>query len=362
MRIGIIGTGAIAPAYLKGMALFPESLNVVACADIQEERAQAFAATHSLEARSLANLLASDDIDLILNLTIPAAHADVSLQILQSGKHVYSEKPLAVTVEDGRRIVGLAQEKGLRVGCAPDTFLGAGGQTARRLIEAGAIGKPVAATAFMMGRGPDSWHPNPFFYYVAGGGPMLDMGPYYLTALVNLLGPIETVTGISGRGVEGRVAGHESVRGQPIPISVNTHIAGMAQFEQGAIATLIMSFDVWAVNLPRIEIYGTEGSLSVPDPNNFDGAVKLWQPENHQWQDVESVHRPDVLRGIGVADMADAIQENKPHRASGEMALHVLETMLAFEESSTEKQHVRLTTRTSQPEALAPNLVKKQGA
>jgi predicted dehydrogenase len=356
MKIGIIGTGAIAPAYIKGMALFPEHLELVACADIQEDRAQIFAKANNLEARSITNLLASDDIDLILNLTIPAAHADVSLQILQAGKHVYSEKPLAATLEDGRKIMELAHEKGLRVGCAPDTFLGAGGQTARRLIEEGAIGKPVAATAFMMGRGPDSWHPNPFFYYVAGGGPMLDMGPYYLTALVNLLGSMDTVTGISGRGIEGRVAGHEGVRGQPIPVSVNTHIAGMAQFEQGTIATLIMSFDVWAVNLPRIEIYGTEGSISVPDPNHFDGTVKLWQPSTDKWQDVESVHRGDVLRGVGVADMAEAIQANKPHRASGEMALHVLETMLAFEESSAEKQHIRLKTRAPQPEALATNL------
>jgi predicted dehydrogenase len=356
MRIGIIGTGAIAPAYLKGMALFPEVLEVVACADIQEDRAQAFAAKNSLEARSLSNLLASDDIDIILNLTIPAAHADVSLQILQAGKHVYAEKPLAASLEDGQQVMALAVEKGLRVGCAPDTFLGAGGQTARRLIEAGAIGRPIAATAFMMGRGPDSWHPNPFFYYVAGGGPMLDMGPYYLTALVNLLGSIDSVAGISSRAYETRVAGHEGVRGQAIPVSVNTHVAGMAQFSQGAVATLIMSFDIWAHNLPRIEIYGTEGSLVVPDPNNFNGTVQLWQPEVNAWVDVRSEHRDDVLRGIGVADMAQAIQANKPHRASGEMALHVLEAMLAFEQSSNEKQHIRLQNPTAQPAPLAPNL------
>jgi predicted dehydrogenase len=360
MKIGIIGTGAIAPAYLKGMALFPERLEVVACADIQEDRAQAFAEKNNLQGRSIANLLASDDIELVLNLTVPAAHKEVSLQILEAGKHVYAEKPLAVTLEDGQAIMTKANEKGLRVGSAPDTFLGSGGQTARRLIESGAIGKPIAATAFMMGRGPDSWHPNPFFYYVPGGGPMLDMGPYYLTALVNLLGSIETVAGISGAGVEGRVAGHEGVRGQPIPVSVTTHVAGTARFEQGAIATIIMSFDIWNHTMPRIEIYGTEGSIMVPDPNNFDGVVKIWKPgqEWNQWETAETVHRPDVLRGIGVADMAEAIQNNKPHRASGEMALHVLETMLAFDASSESKQHVQLKTRTAQPEALAPNLAK----
>lgn len=356
MRIGIIGTGAIAPVYMTGMGQFPEALKIVACADIQDERAQVFAANNGLEARSIEQLLASDDIDLIVNLSIPAAHLDINLKILNAGKHLYSEKPLGLNMDEGQQILALAKEKGLRVGCAPDTMMGEGIQTARRLIDEGVIGRPLSASAFMMYHGPDNWHPNPFFYFAPGAGPMLDMGPYYLGALVYLLGSISRVSGMTSRAFDERIAGHEAIRGQKIPVTVNTHITGTAQFEQGTIATVIMSFDTWKTYLPRLEIHGTEASLSLPNPNIFEGTVQLWKPDTKEWRDIESQHRGDFQRGIGVVDMAQAIASNRPHLASGELALHLLEAMLAFEQSAEEKRHIDLKTRTTQPEALAANL------
>lgn len=356
-NIGIIGTGAIAPAYMKGLAVFPEQVKVVACADLNFDRATAFAGEYGLEVMSIEGLLAADNIDIIINLTIPLVHAKVSMQILNAGKHVYLEKPLAINLVDGRDVMRLAKEKGLRVGCAPDTFLGAGGQTARRIIDEGLIGRPVSANAFMMGHGPEPWHPNPFFYYVEGGGPMLDMGPYYLAALINLLGPIDTVAGMTNRAYDNRTAGHEAIRGQNVPVTVDTHIAGLMRFESGAIGTIITSFDTWRSTLPRIEIHGTGGSISIPDPNTFGGEVLLFTPESGEWKAVEHQHRSDLQRGIGVADMAECIELEKLHRVNGAMALHVLETMIAFGESSAEGQFVTIESKTQRPDALPANLV-----
>lgn len=354
--IGIIGTGAIAPAYMQGMSAFAEQVRVLACADINRERAEAFAMKHQLQAMSIDTLLARDEIDIVLNLTIPAVHAEVSMQILEAGKHAYLEKPLAVTLEDGRAVMALAAEKGLQVACAPDTFLGSGGQTARRLIDEGAIGRPVSTNVFMMGHGPDPWHPNPFFYYVEGGGPMLDMGPYYLTALINLLGSVTMVAGMTNRAYDNRTAGHEAIRGQNIPVSVDTHIAGLLRFESGAVGTIITSFDTWRSELPNIEIHGTDGSLGVPDPNGFDGDVRLFTPQAGQWQQVEPQHPRGLLRGVGVADLAQALEANETQRASGAMALHVLEIMNAFTVSSQEGRHVQIESRVERPRPMPKSL------
>lgn len=356
-NIGIIGTGAIAPAYMTGLAVFPEQVTVVACADINMERAKDFAQKYNIKAMTIDDLLADDSIEIVINLTIPAAHAQVSLKILNAGKHAYAEKPIAVTLEDGQAVMKLANEKGLQVGCAPDTFLGAGGQTARRLIDEGAIGRPVSANVFMMSHSPDSWHPNPFFYFVEGGGPMLDMGPYYLTALINLLGPIRSVSGMTNRAYDNRIAGHQAIKGQDIPVSIDTHVAGLTLFESGVVGTIITSFDTWRSELPRIEIHGTEGSLSVPDPNTFGGDVRLFTPESGEWQTVEHQHRSDIQRGIGVADMAQCIENGELHRANGAMALHVLETMLAFGTSSIQGQHIAIDSYAERPAALPKNLV-----
>ena len=274
LKVGIIGTGNIAPAYIRGCAPF-DVIELAACADILPDRAQAFAAEHGLEALRVEDLLARDDIDIVINLTIPLAHAEVSLQILEAGKHAYCEKPLAVDRDDGARVVSAAQAAGLRVGCAPDTFLGGGGQTARKVIDDGAIGKPVAATAFWLSRGHERWHPNAGFYYLKGGGPHFDMGPYYLTALVNLMGPVARVSSSARQTFSERVASSEALMGQRLPVEVNTHVAGSLEFESGAIASVILSFDVWGNHLPEIEIHGERGSLSVPDPNRFDGDVRL---------------------------------------------------------------------------------------
>ncbi|MCB9460457.1 MAG: Gfo/Idh/MocA family oxidoreductase [Anaerolineaceae bacterium] len=354
-NVGFIGVGNIAPQYIRGLALFPEAVKATACADIDMDRARAFAEANGLQAMTVEELLISPDIDIVLNLTIPAAHAEVSLTAIAAGKHVYMEKPLAINKADGAKVVAAAKEAGVRVGCAPDTFLGGGIQTAIKLIDDGAIGTPIAATAFMLGHGPEPWHPNPFFYYLPGGGPMLDMGPYYLTALVALVGPITQVAGMSGAGVKQRTAGHETIAGQNIPIEVNTHFSGSLRFANGAIGTTIMSFDTWAHHLPRIEVHGTDGSLSIPDPNRFDGEVQLWTPDKREWVDMPLTHRDDVGRGIGVADMALGIREGRPHRASGDLANHVLEVMLAFDESSEANKHIDIQSQPNRPEVLPIN-------
>jgi predicted dehydrogenase len=353
LNVGIVGCGNIAPAYITGCAKFPDQIAVTACADALPERADAFAAKHGLRALSFEALLADPDVHIIINLTVPAAHAEVSARIIEAGKHVYSEKPLALNRGDGKALLDAAARKGVRVGCAPDTFLGGGQQTVRALIDAGAIGRPVSATAFMVGHGPDSWRPNPFFYYLPGGGPMLDMGPYYLTALVNLLGPMKRVAASASRALDLRVAGAEGVRGQPIPVSVNTHSTGVIDFEAGATATVIMSFDVWKKNLPIIEIYGTEGSISVPDPNRFDGDVQVWHIDTQAWETKPHTARTDVQRGIGVADMARAISDGSDHLASGALAYHVLDAMLAFDDSSEQDKHIVLESMVERPPALA---------
>ena len=354
-KVGIIGTGNIAPAYIRGCAPF-DVIKIVACADIVAERADAFAAEHGLAALSVDDMLGRDDIDIVINLTIPLAHAEVLLQILEAGKHAYCEKPLAVDRDDGARVVSAARAAGLRVGCAPDTFLGGGGQTARKVIDDGAIGAPVAATAFWLSRGHERWHPNAGFYYLKGGGPHFDMGPYYLTALVNLMGPVARVSSAARQTFSERIATSEALMGQRLPVEVNTHVAGTLEFESGAIASVILSFDVWGNHLPEIEIHGETGSLSVPDPNRFDGDVRLLKGGASDWTDVPLTHSTNIGRGAGVADMAYAIQSGRPHRASGDLAFHVLDIMQALDESAEKGRHIEIMSTLNQPAALPAGL------
>ncbi len=355
INVGIIGTGNIAPAYIAGCAPF-DVIEITACADILEDRAQAFAAEHGLAACSVDDLLARDDIDIVINLTIPQAHAAVSLQIIQAGKHAYVEKPLAVTRADGEKVIKAAKAAGVRVGCAPDTFLGGGLQSARKAIDDGLIGAPVAATATWLSRGHEIWHPNAGFYYLKGGGPMLDMGPYYVTALLHLMGPVARVAGCARMTFEERIATSEALMGQRLPVEVNTHVAGTLEFENGAIATVIMSYDVWGNHLPHIEIHGSEGSLSVPDPNRFDGELSAVKGGAREWVDIPLTHSTRIGRGAGVADMAYALQSGRPHRASGELAFHALDVMLALEESSEQGRHIDIASALEQPLALPPGL------
>ena len=351
-NVGIIGCGNISSAYVNGCRQF-DSLRVAAVADIVPEAAQAKAAEHDLIcAGSVEALLADPDIEIVINLTVPSAHAAVGLAVLAAGKHLYSEKPLAVERADGRAVRDAAAARGLRVGCAPDTFLGGGLQTCRKLIDDGAIGRPVAATAFMLSRGPESWHPNPGFFYQWGAGPLFDIGPYYLTALVHLLGPVERVAALARASFAERVATSEARYGERFPVDVPTHVAGTLGMAAGPLATLITSFDVWGHSLPRIEIYGSEGSLSVPDPNTFGGPVRLLRAGSGEWEDVPLTHSDAVRRGVGVADMAAAIREGRPHRAAGEMAYHVLDVMHSFYDASAEGQTVTVASTCDQPAAL----------
>lgn len=356
--IGIIGTGNISSIYMQAGKVFP-NLNIAACADIDQDRARAQAERFGIpKAYSVDALLSDPEIEIVINLTIPQAHAAVALAALEAGKSVYNEKPLAVSREDGQRILAVAEMHGLRVGCAPDTFLGGGLQTCRALIDQGAIGTPVAATAFMMGHGPEAWHPNPEFFYQPGAGPMFDMGPYYLTALISMLGPIRRISGSAQISFPERIATSKERNGERIAVTTPTHVAGVLDFVGGAVATMITSFDVWGHTMPRIEIYGSEGSLSVPDPNTFGGPVLLRRAQDNEWQEVALTHGyTENSRGLGVADMAEAIVQGRPHRANGAMAYHVLDAMHSFLDSSNEDRHITLASTCDQPAPLPADWV-----
>lgn len=351
-NIGLIGCGNISGIYLKNCLAY-ENLNVVACADMDVARAEARGREYGVAARSVDALLADPDIQLVINLTPPLAHAEINLAALEAGKHVYTEKPLATTRAAGLKILETAQARGRRVGGAPDTFLGGGLQTCRHLIDSGAIGEPVAAVAFMLGHGPEAWHPNPDFFYQPGAGPMFDMGPYYLTTLIHLLGPIRRLTGSARISFPERLITSQPLHGTVIKVNTPTHVAGVLDFASGPVATLITSFDVWAANVPRIEIYGSKGSLSVPDPNTFGGPVRLRTSDSKEWVDVPLTHGfTENSRGLGVADMAAAIQHNRPHRASGELTYHVLDVMQSFEDASRAGQHLAPASQCPRPAPL----------
>jgi predicted dehydrogenase len=347
VRVGVIGCGNISPIYLKSGQKF-DILEIVACADLISERAQSRAAEFGVpRACSVQELLGDPEIEIVANLTIPNAHAQVALAALEAGKCVYSEKPMAVTREDGQRVLDLAKAKGLLVGI----------QTCRKLIDDGWIGEPVAATTFMLGHGHEHWHPDPEFYYKVGGGPMFDMGPYYLTAMVNLIGPVRRVTGSTRATFAERTITSEPKYGTVIEVDVPTHIAGVLDFANGAIGTIVTSFDVWGAQVPRIEIYGTEGSLSVPDPNGFGGPVLLLRGRSREWREVPlAFGYAENSRGLGVADMAYALRSGRPHRASGELTYHVLDIMHAIHDASREGRHIELESTSSRPEPLPMGL------
>jgi predicted dehydrogenase len=353
VRVGIVGVGKISDIYLQSDRKF-DIFKTVACTDLDYDRAQAQAAAYNIRAvPSVAELLADPEIELIINLTVPHAHGAVALAALEAGKSVYNEKPLTVERADAQRLLALAEEKGLRVGCAPDTFLGAGLQTCRALIDAGAIGTPVAATAFMLSHGPEDWHPNPDFFYQPGAGPLFDMGPYYITALVNCLGPVASVTGAARASFPERVIGSEPLKGNVIKVNTPTHTAGVLQFASGTIATLVTSFDVWSHTTPNLEIYGSEGSLSLPDPNTFGGPVRLRRAGESEWREIALDHGyGENSRGIGVADMAYAIRQGRPQRASGALAFHVLDVMHAVLDAAREQRHIQLSSGVERPAAL----------
>jgi len=357
VKVGVVGCGNISGIYLKRMPAF-EILKVAACADLDRERAKAKAAEYGVpKTCTTEELLADPEIEIVVNLTIPKVHFSVALAALGAGKSVHNEKPLTLTRQEGKKLLALAKRKGLRVGGAPDTFLGGGIQTCRKLIDDGRIGTPVAATAFMMCHGHESWHPAPEFYYKAGGGPMFDMGPYYLTALVSLMGPVRRVTGSTRITFPERTITSQPKAGTKITVDVPTHVVGVMDFANGAVGNIITTFDVWYANLPRIEIYGTEGTLSVPDPNGFGGPVRVRRMGEKEWTEVPLTHGyAENSRGIGVADMACGLRSGRPHRASGELAYHVLDIMHAIHDASDKGKHVEPESTCDRPAPLPTGL------
>jgi predicted dehydrogenase len=353
---GVIGCGVISTAYLKAAQRFA-NLELRAVSDMRGAAAEKQAAAFGVPALRVDQLLKRDDIEIVVNLTVPLAHTDVSLAVLNAGKHVHSEKPLGVSVAEARKVMDLAAAKGLRVGCAPDTFLGGGHQTARKALDDGAIGRPVAGTAFFMCPGHELWHPAPGFYYLRGGGPMLDMGPYYITDLIQLLGPIASVIGSVSKPRLERQIKSDPLKGTMIPVEVPTHVAGLLEFESGAVVSIVMSFDVPKHNHAPIELYGTEGSMLVPDPNRFGGEVSVAKTGGN-WTPVPHTHgnTDGEFRSIGVADLAAGIATGRPHRASGALALHALEAMEAFQLSADQGRRVKLETTVERPAMIPAGL------
>jgi len=359
VKIGIVGCGNISSSYLATANAFP-ILKAVACCDIDTSRAEARASEFGVEkVCSMAELLADPDIQIVVNLTTPQSHMEVSLAAIEAGKHVYTEKPLAVTREQGARILAAARQKGVRVGCAPGTFLAAGLQTCRKLIDEGAIGKPVAASAFMMSHGHESWHPDPAYYYQVGAGPMFDMGPYYLTALTTLLGPIARVAGTAGILIPERTITSKPKYGEKIVVRTPDHVTGTFTFASGAIGTIITTFATWPSQLPRIEIYGTEATLAAPDPNTLAGPVRICKAGTRDWVDIELTHphsqRKDMW-GLGVVDMAYAIMSGRPHRATGQQAYHVLDLMQSFLDSSAQERYMHIESTMERPAPVPTGL------
>jgi predicted dehydrogenase len=344
-RVGIVGLGFISRAYLTTLVGHPD-IRITAVADLDPSRSAAVAVeVPGVRAVDVDRLLGDAEVDTVLNLTIPAAHAEVALAAIARGKHVYAEKPLAVTFADGRSVIDAAAAAGVRVGCAPDTVLGTGIQTARAAIDAGLIGRPISASAVMVTPGHERWHPHPDFYYVAGGGPLLDMGPYYITALVHLLGPVRAVTGAASRLRTQRVIGSGPRAGESIPVEVASHVTGVLEHSGGALTTITTSFDGVATTAAPIEVHGETGTLAVPDPNHFDGETRLFPLGGTGWTPLEtSAGYLGAGRGIGLVDLVTSRR-----RAGGDLALHVLEVMTALLDSAAAGRRIELTTTVERP-------------
>ncbi|MDG4786090.1 Gfo/Idh/MocA family oxidoreductase [Micromonospora sp. WMMD1102] len=346
--VGIVGLGVISRAYLETLADHPE-LRIAAVADLDPTRSAAVAAElPGTEAVSVERLLDHPDVRTVLNLTIPAAHAEISLAAIDAGRNVYVEKPLGVTFPEGRSIVDRATSAGVRLGCAPDTVLGTGTQTARAVIDEGLIGRPLSALAVMVTPGHERWHPDPDFYYAPGGGPLLDMGPYYISALVHLLGPVRAVIGAAARLRTERVIRTGPRGGQTIPVRVDSHVSGVLEHTGGALSTITTSFDGVATTAAPIEVHGEDASLAVPDPNRFDGQVRIL-PLDGRWDPVQArAGYAEASRGVGLVDQVRA-DPQRPPRAGGEFALHVLEVMTALLRSADEGRRIELTSTVRRP-------------
>ena len=358
VQVGIIGAGNVSVQYLTAARFF-RAFEVAALADLDPARTKARADEYGVpKALSVDELLADPDVQVVINLTIPGAHVSVSQQILEAGKAAYSEKPLGTVRADAAAMIALADQRGLRVGCAPDTFLGAGLQSARKALDDGLIGEPLGAFASVLSRGMEMWHPDPTFFYQPGAGPLFDLGPYYLTALVHLLGPISKVAATAKTSFAERTVTSQPNYGMKIPVGTPTHISALLSFESGVAGTLITSFDVWASEQPKFELYGSTGTLRLAAPNLFGGPVWV-HGEVEGWEEKALVHPYTSLEtgwSIALADFAFAIQEGRPHRADGRFALHALEVMQACLKSAEMGQAVAVESRCERPEPLWPGV------
>lgn len=363
LGIGVIGCGNISAAYMRLAPLF-KGIEMRACADMNMEAATARAEEFGLRAETVEGLLAADDVDIIVNLTVPNAHFEVSKAILEAGKHSYSEKPFVLTLGEGEALRALAAEKGLRVGSAPDTFMGGAHQLARAVLDEGQAGTILSGTCHVLSRGMEMWHPNPDFFFQPGGGPVLDLGPYYITNLVQLLGPVKSVAAMTGQGFETRTIGSGARTGETVPVGTPTSIHALLEFANGAQITMGSSWDVAAHRHKNMELYGSDASLYVPDPNFFGGDVILAGTEgetivsdrDHPFGKPNDDHEPPQAnyRCAGLADMAVAIAEGRPHRCSLELATHVVEVMTGILKAGEERRWVDMTTTCERPEALSP--------
>ena len=351
-RIGFVGVGDISAIYLQNLTgAFSDELEIVGVCDLVKEKAERAVKKYNIPKlyKDMYELFADDEVDVVLNITRPDEHYEVSKAALLAGKHVYSEKPLASTLERGAELVALAKERGLYPGGAPDTFLGAAIQTGRQMIDSGAIGQIVGAAGYMKCRGHESWHPDPEFYYKRGGGPMLDMGPYYVTAMINLLGPVKWVTSMSRVTYPERTITSEPKAGQVIKVDVPTHVAGIMEFGDGALGTLTTSFDVFpAGSYDFIEVYGSEGSMIIPDPNNFGGKIKIrgrgeWEERGLTFDFSEN------SRGVGLCEICRAIREGREARTSCNLTYHALEVMLALANAEHRREHIKIESSCDRP-------------
>lgn len=354
LRVALIGAGNISAIYVKMLGQLP-GVRVVGVADVIADKAVEVAATSPGARAMTVDEAASgaSDVDLAVNLTIPSAHAEMTLAAIEGGRHVYTEKPFATTSHDGKKILTAAKAKDVRVGCAPDTVLGTGVQTARQIIDSGRVGEAVAASAFFIGRGPDNWHPNPDFFYQQGAGPLYDVGPYYIATLLQLLGPVRRVTAFARPSWKERTVSSGVNVGHVIEVDVDTHITASLEHESGALSTLIATFDVHSSRVPRVEIWGADGSVSVPDPNTFAGDVDVFTPGGTWETSPRTAGIKDTQRGTGVADMARAIRHDEPHRASAEMGYHGLDVMESIIQAAHDGKAVDIDSTFERP-ALMP--------
>ena len=353
LNVGVVGVGVISNQYFAEFPRLP-NLRLAAVADLDVARAASVAGTQGTRALSVDALLVDPDIDVVLNLTIPAAHAEIALRALDGGKHVYGEKPLALTTTDAAGVLARAADMRLRIGSAPDTVLGTGIQTSRFVLDSGRIGTPVGASVHWTAPGHELWHPAPAFYYQPGGGPLFDMGPYYLTSLVTFFGPVLRVSGAVSRSDRERTIATGPNAGAVIPVDVDTHVTALLEHANGVISTVTVSFEVWATRAPFFEVYGTEGTLQVPDPNLFSDTVSVATAANREWVELPATAGyADAGRGFGLSDMARAIETGRPHRASGELAFHVLEIMESIIAAGHEHRVIELTSTVARPEAVA---------